>query len=74
MFKNSDLGTSLVPQKLIKVEIVAISLILTEIGHDIYKKNPENGLLEKIQGLKGTVQRKLRGVESYINQKDFVSH
>jgi hypothetical protein len=24
--------------------------------------------------LKGTVQRKLRGVESYINQKDFVSH
>jgi hypothetical protein len=23
---------------------------------------------------KGTVQRKLRGVESYINQKDFVSH
>jgi len=25
-------------------------------------------------GFKGTVQRKLRGVESYINQKDFVSH
>ncbi len=25
------------------------------------------------QVLKGTVQRKLRGVESYINQKDFVS-
>jgi hypothetical protein len=24
--------------------------------------------------LKGTVQRKLRGVKSYINQKDFVSH
>jgi hypothetical protein len=24
--------------------------------------------------VKGTVQRKLRGVESYINLKDFVSH
>ncbi len=51
MFKNSDLGASSVNQKLIKVEIVAISLFLTEIGHDICKKNHENGLLEKIQDL-----------------------
>jgi hypothetical protein len=31
-------------------------------------------LISHIFLLKGTVQQKLRGVESYINQKDFVSH
>ncbi len=29
---------------------------------------------ETLKIFKGTVQRKLRGVESYISQKDFVSY